>query len=91
MEKQLGWACKLGGVESMGTSNTSQTVLATLMESQIWQQPPGCWLSGVWAQKRDNGLCSPLMADASASPSVPLMPFKLPPRHWSSEGESLSR
>ena len=31
------------------------------------------------------------MPDTSASPHVPLVPFVLPPRHWSSEGESLSR
>ena len=38
MEKQLGWACKLGGVESLGISKAGQTVLARLMESQIWYQ-----------------------------------------------------
>ena len=34
-EKQLGWACKLGGAESLGISKVGQTVLARLMESQI--------------------------------------------------------
>ena len=38
MEKQCGWACKLGGVESLGISKAGQTVLARLMESQIWHQ-----------------------------------------------------
>ena len=38
MEKQLGWACKLGGEESLGISKVGQTVLARLMESQIWHQ-----------------------------------------------------
>ena len=37
MEKQLGWVSKLGGVES-GISKVGQTVLARLMESQIWHQ-----------------------------------------------------
>ena len=38
MEKQLGLACKLGGAESLGISKVGQTVLARLMESQIWHQ-----------------------------------------------------
>ena len=38
MEKQLGWALNLGRVESMGISKEGQTVLARLMESQIWYQ-----------------------------------------------------
>ena len=36
--KELGWAFKLGGAESLGISNMGQTVLAKLMESQIWYQ-----------------------------------------------------
>ena len=36
MEKQLGWTCKLGGAESLGTSKAGQTVLARLMETGIW-------------------------------------------------------
>ena len=36
MEKQLGWACKLGVTESLGISKVCQTVLARLNESQIW-------------------------------------------------------
>ena len=36
MENQLGWSCKLGEVEFLGISKVSQTVLAMLMESQIW-------------------------------------------------------
>ena len=38
MEKQLGWAHKLGGVESLGIFRVDQTVLPRLMESQIWHQ-----------------------------------------------------
>ena len=38
MEKQLGWPHKLGGAESLGISKVGQTVLARLMESQIWHQ-----------------------------------------------------
>ena len=35
---QLGWAHKLVGAESLGSSKAGQTVLARLMESQIWHQ-----------------------------------------------------
>ena len=38
IEEQLGWACKLGGAESLGTSKAGSTVLARMMESQIWYQ-----------------------------------------------------
>ena len=33
MEKQLGWASKLGQAEALGISKAGQTVLARLMES----------------------------------------------------------
>ena len=46
VEKQLGWAHKLGGVESLGISKTGQTMLARLMESQIWHQLAGFWGRG---------------------------------------------
>ena len=38
MEKQLGWACKLGGAEFLCISKTGATVLARLVESHIWHQ-----------------------------------------------------
>ena len=41
IEKQLGWARKLGGAESLGISKAVQRVLARLMESQIWHQLAG--------------------------------------------------
>ena len=41
MEKQLGWAGKLGRMESQGIPSVVQTVLARLMESQIWHLPAG--------------------------------------------------
>ena len=41
MEKQLGWAHKLGGMESLGISKVGGTVLARLMESQMWYQLAG--------------------------------------------------
>ena len=42
MEKQLGWASKLGGVESLGSSKAGQTVLARWMGSQMWQLTGFC-------------------------------------------------
>ena len=41
MEKQLVWALKLGGVESLGISKVHETGLAWLMEFQIWHQLAG--------------------------------------------------
>ena len=38
MERQRGLAGKLGRVESLGISKVDQTMLARLMESQIWHQ-----------------------------------------------------
>ena len=46
-EKQLGWACKLGGVECLGISKAGQTVLARLMETQIWHQPTSFVVEGL--------------------------------------------
>ena len=59
MEKQLGWACKLGGVESLENSMSGQTVLAMLMESQILHNLPPLGLFEGGTQKRDNSLCLP--------------------------------
>ena len=38
MEKQFGWAHKLGWVESLGISKVGQTVLARLIECSIQHQ-----------------------------------------------------
>ena len=87
-KKQLGWACKLGGAESRGTSKVGQTVLARSMESQIWHQ----LASSVWGGFRKEIMASAhLDARDSVLPCMPLVPFKLPPQCWSSEGVSLSR
>ena len=104
MEKWLGWAHKLGGTESLGFSMVGQTVLSRLKESQVWHQSPGSVaVLGGRVQKRDNGLCPPsylgescplaliLMPDTSVSPCMPLVPLKLLPWCWSSEGVSLSK
>ena len=39
VEKQLGWAQKVGWTESLGISRVGQTVLARLLESQVKRQP----------------------------------------------------
>ena len=52
MEKQLGWTNKLGGKESLGISKVGQTVLARLMESQIWHQLAGFVCGGGGLRKR---------------------------------------
>ena len=41
MEKQLGWAYKLGAAESLGICKVGQSMLGKLMESQLWHQPAG--------------------------------------------------
>ena len=54
MEKQLGWASKIGW-GGAPRDLQGQTVLASLMESQIWQQSAGSMSGG--PRKRDNSLC----------------------------------
>ena len=54
MEKQHGWAGKLGGAVSQGISRAGQTVLARLMESQIWHQLAG----SVWEVFRKGTMAS---------------------------------
>ena len=84
-------AHKFGGAESLGISKADQTALTRLMVSQVWHQPA----SSVALQEEDSekGQCPllPPLTDTSASSSMPLVPFKVPPWRWSSEGVSLSR
>ena len=48
MEKQLRWAHKLGGAESVRISKVSQIVLARLIE-RVSDMAQACWLCGsVW-------------------------------------------
>ena len=81
----------MGGEASLGIYKAGQTVLARLMESQIWLQPAGSVALQVEGPEKGQWLLLTLMPDTSASPSMPLVPFKLPPWCWSSEGVSLSR
>ena len=79
MEKQLGWAHNLGGAESLWISKLGETVLARLMESQIWHQPAGSMaLGGDGLEKGQQPLLA-LMPDTAVSPCILLVPFQLLP------------
>ena len=60
-------SCKLGGVESLGISKAGQTVLASLIESQIWHQLAGS--VALWGEGLEKGQWPlfTLMSDASFS------------------------
>ena len=88
MERQLGWVHKFGGAESLGISKVGQTVLARLMESLMWYLLPALWGKGL--EKGQWPLLT-LMPDTSVPFFMPLVPFKLLPKSWSSEGMTLSR
>ena len=45
--------------EPQGITRVGQTVLAGLMESQIWHRLLALWFCWGKAQKRDSGLCQP--------------------------------
>ena len=85
----------MGGTESQGISRVGQTVLARLIESQIWH-PPADSVWGGFRKGTVDSVClsAPpalsLLLDTSVPPCVPLVPFKLLPWCWSSEGMSLS-
>ena len=81
----------LGGVESLGISKVGQTVLARLMDSQIWYQLAGFVALQEEGPEKGQWPLSTLILDTSASPSTPMVPFKLPPHCRSSERVSLSR
>ena len=79
MEK-LGQAHKFDGAESLVIFRVGQTMLARLMESQIWHQPASSLaLLGTGSEKGQWPLLA-LMPNTSASPSMPLVPFKLLPQ-----------
>ena len=86
MEKQLGWASKLGRAESLGISKVGQTVLAKLMESQV----PHQFAVSVGGRFRKGTMACAHLPDTSVSPSMLFMSFNLLPWCWSSEGVSLS-
>ena len=71
MEKQLRWAHKLGGAESLGISKVGQIVLAWWMESQIWHQLAGSVGGGF---RKGTMAFAHLNARHLVSPSMPLVP-----------------
>ena len=100
------WKSSLGGpISWVGWSlwGSPGWGLARLMESQTWHQPAGSVaLSGEYSEKgqwpvtaflseRKLSSNSRLIPDTLVSPCMPLVPFKLLPLCWSSEGVSLSK
>ena len=66
-------------VESLRIFKANQTLLARLMESQIWHQLAGSVV--LWWEGPEKGQWPvlTLMPDTSVFPSMPLVPSKLPP------------
>ena len=93
MEKQLGWAHKWDAAVSGDLQGGSNSVSQV---NEVSDMTPACWLCGSAGQgeekseKRQWPVLA-LMTDSSASPSILLVPFKLPLQCWSSDGMSLSR
>ena len=93
------------GVESLGISKVSQSVLARLMESQIWRLPANSvvlCVCGSGSGVRKGTMASAhfsvwektvtqLPSDTSVSPCTTLLPFNFLPQCWSSEGVSLNK
>ena len=91
---------RLGGpVNWVGWSLRGSSVLARLMESQIWHPPGGSVRVGglrkktmasahfsVWEKT-----VAQLPSDTSVSPCTTLLPFNFLPQCWSSEGVSLNK
>ena len=90
MEKQS-VGPKLGWVESLGISKAGQMVLARLIESQIWHHLASSMVLLAGGFRKETMASAALMPDGSVSPCVLLLPFKLLPQCWSSDGVSLSR
>ena len=91
MEKRVGWAHKLSGKESQGISRAGHTVLARLMECQIWHQ-----LACSVGEGSEKGQWPPfaLLPNTSVSPTMSLVSFKQLPgagaqRDWVWVGESV--
>ena len=82
-EKQLGWACKLGGVESLGISKVGQTVLPRLMEFQIWYQLAGSMTLLEGGLRKETVASAGLDVRNFSFSLYSTGPFKLLPRCWS--------
>ena len=73
-KSSFGGAINWVGVESLGISKVVQTVLALLMESQIWHLPVGSVVLCGEGLEKDNGLCLPFCLGESYLPAPALMP-----------------
>ena len=91
MEKQLGWAHKLGGEDSLGISRVGQTVLVTSQVDGVSDMAPAVGSVGGEGLAKGQWPLLTLMPDTSVSPCMPLVTFNLLYQCWSSEGMSLSR
>ena len=89
MEKQLGWACKLGGTVSLRISKVSETVSARLMESQIWHQLAGSLRGGYRKGTMSSARLDARHFSSSLYATGTFQAATL--QCWSSEGVSLSR
>ena len=85
MEKQLGWGGVSGDLQG-GANSVSQFDGVSYMA-------PAAGSVALWGEGSEKGQWPllALMPDTSVPPCVPLVPFKLLPQCWSSEGVSLSK
>ena len=85
MEKQLGWGGVSGDLQG-GANSVSQFDGVSYMA-------PAAGSVALWGEGSEKGQWPllALMPDTSVPPCVPLVPFKLLPQCWSSEGVSLGR
>ena len=67
------------GAESQRISRVGQTVLARLMETQIWHWPAGSVALGGGVPERDNSLCLPFCLRENCPPALTLMPHTAVP------------
>ena len=77
LEKQLGWAQKLGGAESLGISKAGQTSVSQF--DGVSDMAPACWLC-VWRgedSEKGKWLLLALMPHMSIPPLKAAGPFKL--------------
>ena len=88
MEKQLGLAHKLGGVDSLGISKVGHSVSQV---DGVSDMTPACQFCGWRIQQRDNDPCSPWCQTLQFLLVYYWCPLSCLPQCWSSEGVNLSR
>ena len=102
MEKQLGWACKLGDMESQGIQGGANSVSSV---DKVSDMAPVCGSVSLWGEVSEKGQWTPptFLSGRNMSPSSCLDArqfssslyatgaFQPATLVWSSEGVSLSR